>query len=55
MKDRLKDLIGIIARANMDIKGGFVLHPSHKARAVRQANKDMFLVMAVSVRKHQLN
>ena len=55
MKEHITELTGIIARANAEIKGGFILHPKDKARAVRQASKDMFLVMAVSIRKHQLN
>jgi|TARA_R100001530_G_scaffold136313_1_gene116360 hypothetical protein len=55
MKEHIMELTGIIARANAEIKGGSEMHPDHKARATYQANKDMFLVMAVSIRKHQLN
>ena len=55
MRSKIKELTGIIALANIEIKGGAELPPGHQARATKQASKDMFLVMAVSIRKRQLN
>jgi len=56
MRSKIKELTGIIALADIEIKGGAELHPEHQARAIRQANKDMFLVMAyLFQRKFELN
>jgi hypothetical protein len=56
MRSKIKELTGIIALANIEIKGGAELHPDHQARASKQASKDMFLVMAyLFKRKFELN
>lgn len=56
MKEHIMELTGIIALANIEIKGGAELPPGHQARASKQASKDMFLVMAyLFKRKFELN